>query len=311
MTRKSVVKKKAAIRKFNNGTQEWADRQERLYRAAEKEWETGIEKSKQRFNPFVAEKYLNGGMDVLEHFAGSVMLPSPGRLIGQIDDLNRLRRVIARHTERCLSLLCEVAKHGEQYAARTILDFSVDLRHVIQWIVQNRPDCLSEMKDQSLLSQLLAWAQAGEIARGSVLKLERQTKMRLTTPATRLVFDFMKEALTLRMQLMRASSFFNQSAKHGQMNLKSYLIDRCGFPPGQICYKDLPEFSPGTFAEWWNRALKPVLDEPETLRSVRFCDPPFFKILTTAASRGKSGSTKDSRIKDQLKKRCRAALTVC
>jgi hypothetical protein len=103
MTRESAVKKRAAIRKFKNGTQHWVDHHDQLYCAAEKEWATDLEKSKHKFSPFAAEKYLNGGMDVLEHFAGRVMRPSPGGLIGSIDDLNHLRRVIARHTNRCLS----------------------------------------------------------------------------------------------------------------------------------------------------------------------------------------------------------------
>jgi hypothetical protein len=81
-------------------------------------------------------------------------------------------------------LLCEVAEHGEQNAARTLFDFSVVLARVIHWIVQNRPNCLSEMNDQSLLSELLAWRKAGEIARGSVLKLKQRTKLQLAKPAT-------------------------------------------------------------------------------------------------------------------------------
>jgi hypothetical protein len=307
MKRKSAVKKKAAIRKFENGTQEWVDYQTQVYCAAEevkrRKWEADLEKSKQRFNPFVAEKYLNAGMEVLEHFGGTVMFPGLALI-----ELNRLGRVIARHTARCLSLLCQVAEHGEPSAARTVFDASVRLAPVVHWIVRNRPAYLPEMKDQSCLPQLLAWAKAGEIACGSVLKLKEGTKVRPDAPATRLVFDFMKKELTLRSELIKASEFFNRSATHGRMTLERHLIDRCKFPPERIFYKDLPEFSSTNVDEWWEEVLKPHLDDPETLRSVRWYHPAFFKTLETAAISGEAGASKDYRIKDQLKKRCHAAL---
>ena len=169
MKRKRTVKTKAAVQKFKNGTPEWADHQMQLQTEADKkrrkEWDSGIEKSKQYLSEAEAEKYLNGGMDVLEHFAGRVMVASPAGPCWSILELEGLGRLISRHTARCLDLLCKTATHGEKSAARTVFNASVSLARVIQWIARNRPEYLPEMKDKSLLPLLDAWAKAAEMAR--------------------------------------------------------------------------------------------------------------------------------------------------
>lgn len=316
MKRESEVKKKVAVRKLKNGTLEWADHQTHVQIEAQKkkrkEWESSIEKSKKNLSLPDAERYLNGGMEVLEHFAGSAMytLPDIGPR-GENCFLGGLANLVAAHAVRCLNLLCKTALAGDQNAARTVWNASVTLARVIDLIVKERPECLDELtKNPETLRSLRAWEKAGEIAVlscDSVLKLDEKTTLQTTTPATRFVLDFMRQALKMRSEMLGASQFFNDCQQRpetpGQFTLDDYLVDKCKFPREQLIYKDLPDFTSESWSAWWDRALKPFLDQPKTLWSIRCDSPTFFKTLKASTT-----EWKDYQIKDELKKRCRAAL---
>jgi len=154
-----------------------------------------------------------------------------------------------------------------------------------------------------LLAALRRCAQIGEIeALSSTLKLNRKTKLRLCTPATRLVLNFMVNAIKTRAEMLHALEVFNfpQEMRDG------CLVEKCKFRPEQLVYKDVPEFTEATSSIWWKKVVKPYLERPETLNSVARNDPRFYGEITQAAMR--AGSSKDFQIKDELKKRCQAAL---
>jgi hypothetical protein len=258
---------------------------------------------------------LKAGIDILTAFVESNVSAHQDRkhTAGEKRTIERLGLLITEHLAPCLDVLSKIAQCGDRRAIMTSVGASAHLANVIDWIDQNKPKHVKALsKRQSFFKSLRSWAKHGEVACGSVLKLKPETNVKPATPATRLVLDFMLYALRLRSDLSEATAAFNlYSHVLRQKTLDSYLVDQCGYLAEQLPYKDLPEFSSKHVDVWWEKALKPFLNKPDTLHFVRQAYPIFYRQLeTTAANRKneKVGSSKDSAVKDQLKKRCERAL---
>ena len=72
-----------------------------------------------------------------------------------------------------------------------------------------------------------------------------------------------------------------------------------------MLFKDLPQLDKLNVDIWWEKALKPHLEEEETLKQIQ--ETPFYAMLEKASAKSKKTS-KEYAIRDELKKRCRQAL---
>lgn len=181
--------------------------------------------------------------------------------------------VLIDHSRQCVELLSRIVLQNRHREARfEAINTSLHLAKVVDLAIQNSPDGAQQFSTK-FQKALRAWIMAGEIFTLSnypALKLKEQPKLGHSAATTRIVIDFL--------MLAEASG---------------------------SC-KNLPPLCPATFGQWWERVLKPFLERPEMLDTVKEHYPAFFRNLESAAK--ERGSTRDSMVKNELKKRCKAAL---
>jgi hypothetical protein len=86
----------------------------------------------------------------------------------------------------------------------------------------------------------------------------------------------------------------------------SLTLDEClksgGFRRDDHYLLKLPDYNKASARQWWAQVIKPYLEAPETLEQIRGTE--FYDQLCAASSKGKKGTSKDSDVIDELKKRC-------
>lgn len=275
-----------------------------------------IERSKKSLRCFPdAEEYLKGGIGILTDFVASKVVATSDQCYIFTDKrtMERLGRLIVEHLVPCVEVLSRIALCGERNAIRAALDYSVHLARIIGVVSQTFPDCQRETGvSPALIYASRKWTTEGEFAalnRDSVLNLEQNNSLQPANPALRIVLDFMQSAMSIRREMFNNEKLFcRYSHAFREKTLNRYLVDQCGFSSEQLVYKSLPNFTRRSARLWWEKALKPFLSSENTLNSIRRAHPVFYKKLTDAAVNRKDGSSKDYKIRDELKKRCRQAL---
>lgn len=91
--------------------------------------------------------------------------------------------------------------------------------------------------------------------------------------------------------------------------LEDYLINRCGFTPGEVALKDLPPLVPQTVKIWWKEAVLPYLEREKR----NLAATPLWEECQNALSRRPDRAdriwSKDYHVWDELKRRCKSALS--
>jgi hypothetical protein len=160
-------------------------------------------------------------------------------------------------------------------------------------------------------------AEAIELSQGCGVAIGEKATYRLSAYATRFVFVFIECATVLQkafkmeeMMLCELKSRFCTALHVEQIpNLTLEWWLSCRYSKDVVAklmhFKDLPPFEMRSIDTWWKNALKPHLENPETLEQIR--GTKFYEVLEKAAHNSKE-TTKDYAIVDELKKRCRPAL---
>lgn len=219
--------------------------------------------------------------------------------------------------------VCKLAKEGRFAPVNTVWHGAEDLVETIHdMALKGTVDKLRFIARHSLyLPSLRARAktfshdfakvqEALELSKDCIVNMDSEALHQLDRPATRLVAEILEDIASWQCHIRHEEQMLQtfqrcQAERPGDifdeyrgLTLADYWLQSYPRYPEVLGYRDLPPLDRKTWPVWWEKAVKPRLEAPETLEEIK--GTAFFEELRKATTSGK-----DYEVRDELKRRCK------